>query len=164
MPGGQTAAPDLVASYQILDMPVWFEWAVVVGSVGMAIYAAIATLLRDVGYMRFSGLVVLIGMTACMYQAAFVWVRRIDLTTDGVIWHTLARHGRIALDDLACIRNDSKKPTQALFEGRPGTRVRVAANERMRDFLAAVRNQAPHADVSVRLYAFNSRGRLAGPR
>lgn len=81
MSGRQAAAPDLVVSYQVVDMPVWFEWAVVVGSIGLSIYVAVSTLLRAAGFVRFSGLVVLIGMAACMYQMTFVWVRRIDLTS-----------------------------------------------------------------------------------
>lgn len=161
MAGGQTA-PDFVASYQVVDMPEWLGWAMVAVSLGMSVYAAIGTLLKDVGFMRFSGALALIVMTACMYQTAFVWVRRIDLTADRVVWHTLARHGHIPLDDLARIRNDSRKPGQALFEGRPGACMRVAVDERMIDCLAAVRKQAPHNDVPVRLLASRGRRRPVG--
>jgi hypothetical protein len=36
--------------------------------------------------------------------------------------------------------------------------MRVAADERMTDFLAAVRKQAPQTDVLVRLYVTRGRG------
>lgn len=159
MPGGQVGTYP-VASYQVVEMPAWAGWATVAGSLSMSIYAAAVTLLRAVGPMRFSGLAVLIVMAACMYQMAFVWVRRVDLTANEIVWQSLARHGRIPLDDLARIRNDVRRPGQALFEGRHGACVRIAANERMSGFLTAVRKRAPHADVSVQLYVTRGRGRL----
>jgi hypothetical protein len=152
------AGGDPVASYQVIDIRTWHLWAVVAGSFGLSIYVAIGTLLTQAGVMRFAGPAVLIVMAAGMYQIAFVWVRRIDLTRDAVTLHALARNRRIPLQDLARIRNDPRKPGLALFDGRPGVRLRVAADERMTDFLAAVRKQAPQTDVSVRLYATRGRG------
>jgi hypothetical protein len=112
MASGHT--PDLVASYQVNGRPDWLGWSVVAVSLGLSIYAAIGTLLKSAGFMRFSGLLVLIAMAACMYQMAFVWARRINLTTDGPLsgipWLVMAASRLMTM------------PVSGTIRGNPGRR------------------------------------------